>query len=88
MPGTRKSWNSSQLKQQSRLQNLHTRLGNVREIKEGMGLHSPRIEELATRKMRADNPDLALDWDSIKQSERRHQTLMKKKDKKKQPRKN
>lgn len=78
MPGTRKAWQASQAQQQGRLQTLHARLETVREIKEGMGLHSPRVEELATRKMRAENPELAADWDSMKQAERQHQALMKK----------
>ncbi len=80
MPGTRKVWQSSQTQQQGRLQVLHARLETVREIKDGMGLHSPRVEELATRKMRAENPNLAADWDSMKQAERQHQTLMKKRE--------
>ena len=83
MPGTRKAWQASQAQQQGRLQTLHARLETVREIKEGMGLHSPRVEELATRKMRAENPELAADWDSMKQAERQHQALMKKQEQEK-----
>lgn len=83
MPGTRKAWLASQAQQQGRLQTLHARLETVREIKEGMGLHSPRVEELATRKMRAENPELAADWDSMKQAERQHQALMKKQEQEK-----
>ena len=52
------------------------RLEAVREIKEGMGLHSPKIEELATRKMRAENPELASDWDAMREAARRHELLM------------
>jgi hypothetical protein len=47
------------------------RLEAVREIKEGMGLHSPKVEELATRKMRAENPELASDWDAMREAARR-----------------
>lgn len=50
---------------------LEARLELVREIKEGMGLHSPRIEELATRKLRQERPDLASAWDAHKEAERR-----------------
>lgn len=83
LPGARNEWQVSQGRQQARLQTLHTRLDTVREIKEGMGLHSPRIEELATRKMRADNPELSADWDAMKQAQRQHQALQKKQEQEK-----
>lgn len=83
MPGTRKAWQASQVKQQSRLQTLHIRLEKIQEIKESMGLHSTRIEEMATRKMRAENPKLATDWDLMKQAKRQHQALMKKQEQEK-----
>ena len=54
------------------------RLETVREIKEGMGLHSPQIAELATRKMRAGNPELASDWDAMREAARRHRAMAKK----------
>ena len=78
LPGTRRAWQNQQVQQQARLQTLHVRLEAVREIKEGMGLHSPKIEELATRKMRAENPELAADWDAMRQAARRHELLMRK----------
>jgi hypothetical protein len=78
LPGSKRAWQNQQAQQQARLQTLHARLEAVREIKEGMGLHSPKIEELATRKMRADNPDLAADWDAMREAARRHELLMRK----------
>lgn len=78
LPSTRRAWQNQQVQQQARLQTLHVRLEAVREIKEGMGLHSPKIEELATRKMRAENPELAADWDAMRQAARRHELLMRK----------
>jgi hypothetical protein len=78
LPGSRRAWQNRQSQQKSRLQSLHTRLEAVREIKEGMGLHSPKIEELATRKMRAENPELASDWDAMQEAGRRHQLQMRK----------
>jgi hypothetical protein len=69
-------WQNQQMQQQARLQTLHVRLEAVREIKEGMGLHSPKVEELATRKMRAEKPELAADWDAMREAARRHQALM------------
>jgi hypothetical protein len=73
LPGSRRAWQNRQSQQQTRLQTLHTRLEAVREIKEGMGLHSPKIEELATRKMRAENPELTSGWDAMREAGRRHQ---------------
>ncbi|SDY81707.1 IncP plasmid survival protein KfrC family protein [Nitrosomonas halophila] len=77
-PGTRQTWQSRQAQQQARLQVLHTRLEMVRDIKEGMGIHGPKIEELATRKMRAEHPELASDWDAMREAARRHQALTRK----------
>nr|WP_237713702.1 IncP plasmid survival protein KfrC family protein [Xanthomonas phaseoli] len=80
LPGQRTRWQSQVQQQQALLQRLHTRLENVREIKEGMGAHAPRIEELATRKLRAEQPELAEEWDEMREAARRHQALMRKKE--------
>lgn len=82
LPGSKRAWQNQQAQQQARLQTLHARLEAVREIKEGMGLHSPKIEELATRKMRAENPELASDWDAMREAARRHELLMRKQERK------
>lgn len=76
LPGSKRAWHTQQAQQQSRLQTLHSRLETVREIKEEMGIHAPKIEELATRKMRAENPELAADWDAMREATRKHQILM------------
>lgn len=81
-PGAKRSWQNQQMQQQARLQSLHVRLEAVREIKEGMGLHSPKVEEMATRKMRAENPELAADWDAMREAARRHQALMRREEQK------
>lgn len=80
LPGSKRAWQTQQARQQARLQTLHARLEVVREIKEGMGLHSPKLEELATRKMRAENPELASDWDAMREAARRHELLMRQQD--------
>ncbi|WP_367899697.1 IncP plasmid survival protein KfrC family protein [Xanthomonas oryzae] len=80
LPGQRARWQGKVQQQQALLQRLHTRLENVREIKEGMGVHAPRIEELATRKLRAERPELAEEWDEMREAARRHQALMRKKE--------
>lgn len=83
-PSTKAAWQDRQLQQQARLQSLQGRLEAVREIKEGMGVHSPRIEELATRKLRASEPGLTADFDSTQEARRRHQALLRKQEQEKQ----
>lgn len=80
-PGSRQAWQNRQNQQQARLLSLNNRLHMVCEIRDEMGLHSPKIEELATRKMRAENPDLAETWDAARQAARRHEILIRQKSK-------
>lgn len=75
LPSTRAKWQQQMQQQQATLQRLHGRLEAVREIKEGMGLHSPRIEELAARKLRAQEPELANEWADMREAQRRHEAL-------------
>lgn len=83
MPSTRANWQSQVQQQQALLQRLHGRLEGVREIKDGMGLHGPRVEELATRKLRHDEPELAEGWDEMRAAQRAHEALMRKQDQEK-----
>jgi len=83
MPGAKRAWQAQQAKQQARLQSLHARLEQVQEIAHDMGVYVPRIEELATRKLRAEKPELAAEWDEANTA-RRHQELMDKQNKKQQ----
>lgn len=76
--GTKAAWQAQQMQQQARLQSLHGRLEAVREIKDGMGIHAPKIEELATRKLRAQEPGLASEFDEMQEAQRRHQALLRK----------
>ena len=78
LPSTKRAWQTRQAQCRARLQVLHHRLDAVREIKDGMGLHSPKVEELATRKMRAENPELASDWDAMRLAVRQHEAFVKK----------
>lgn len=77
------AWQAQQMQQQARLQSLHGRLEAVREIKDSMGIHGPRIEELATRKLRAKEPGLANDFDEMQEAQRRHQALLRKQEQEK-----
>lgn len=72
-PRTRRAWQNNQTRLKSRVQSLVNRLGVVREIRSGMGVFAPRIEELATRKMRAAHPEMASDWDAMREAFRANQ---------------
>lgn len=81
---TKAAWQSQQMQQQARLQTLNGRLEAVREIKDSMGIHAPRVEELATRKLRAKEPGLANDFDEMQEAQRRHQAMLRKQQQDKQ----
>jgi len=81
-PGKRAVLQESIAKKQAVIQRLCTRLDTVREIKEGMGLYSSRIEELAIRKLRAKEPDLAAEWDEQRNVLRHCLTLQRKQEQK------
>jgi hypothetical protein len=76
LPGTRAKWQQQLLWQQLTMQRLHDRLDSVREIEEGMGAGTPRIVELAERKLRAHDPGLASEWDEMMEAQRRHEALL------------
>ena len=78
MPNTKQEWAVRQSREQARLHVLHNRLDIVRELKEGMGVHSPKLEELAERKLRRHDPTLAQEWDSSLEAHRKHQALQRK----------
>lgn len=79
-PSLKAAWQNRQAAQQSRLLSLHSRLESVREIKEGMAAHGPRLEELATRKLRAAEPQLASDFDAAQEAQRKAQAMQRKED--------
>jgi len=84
LPGTRAKWQFQLQRQQAALQRLHDRLENIREIKDGMGVHAPKIEELSSRKLRLQEPALAGEWDEMREAARRHQALMRKQEQEQQ----
>jgi DNA repair exonuclease SbcCD ATPase subunit len=83
LPGARAKWQQQLQQQQNTLRRLHGRLESVREIKDGMGVHGPRIEELAIRKLRTQEPELAREWDDMQEAQRLHQALQRKQEKEK-----
>ncbi|EMR9609710.1 TPA: traN-like protein [Escherichia coli] len=78
MPGQKAKWQSQVQQQQALLSRLQNRLETVKEIHDGMGLHGPKIHELATAKVRHDKPDLAEGWDEMRAAHRAHENLMRK----------
>lgn len=68
----------NQVQQQRLIQRLQDRLEAVREIKDGMGVHGPRLEEFATRKLRAQEPGLTREWEDMREAQRLHQVLLRK----------
>jgi hypothetical protein len=47
----------------------------VHDIRDGMGARVSRVEELAARKLRFDEPEAAAEWDSLRETARRHHLL-------------
>lgn len=78
LPSTKARWQQQVQQQQSTLQRLQGRLEIVREIADGMGINGPRIEELATRRLRDLEPALASDWDELQEELRRHRAVQRK----------
>jgi hypothetical protein len=74
-PGARAAWERELARRQATIQRLQNRLEHVREIKEEMGVHGPKIEELAVRKLRQKEPDLAAEWDDMRTALRHHETM-------------
>lgn len=79
LPGRRTQWQQQMQQQQKAMQRLLGRLELVREVRDSMGVHAPRIEELAARKLRAQQPELASEWDALQQAQRLHQLLLRQK---------
>ena len=75
LPATRKAWQAEQARRQAELNRLRARLKTVQKIKSGI-----RIEAFAARKMRKENPELASDWDAMRQAERQAQARAKQQD--------
>jgi hypothetical protein len=75
-PATRVQWQRQVARGQAIIARLSDRLEQVREIRDAMGVHGPRLDELATAKLRAQQPILAADYDEMCSAQRGHQALM------------
>jgi hypothetical protein len=69
--GTHRSWEKAQAQCKRRVADLSRRLDRVVSLREATGLHSPRLEEFAVRKLRWHHNDLAGQWDKQQQATRR-----------------
>lgn len=85
-PGRRAGWQGQLEQQQALIQKLHGRLEVVREVKESMGLYGSKVEELAARKLRFHQRELASEWDQFRVAQRGHQELLRQKEKKEKER--
>jgi hypothetical protein len=64
-------WEQQVARRKTRIAQIAQRLDRVGEIEEAAGVYAEtKIEELAERKLRFDNPGLAQDWDKIQRRER------------------
>lgn len=84
LPGQKAKWQVQVQQQQSLLSRLQNRLETVKEIHVGMGLHGPRIHELATAKVRHEKTELAEGWDEMRAAQRAHDNRMRKQAKEKE----
>jgi hypothetical protein len=64
-------WEQQVARRKTRIAQIALRLDRVGEIEEAAGVYAEtKIEELAERKLRADRPELAQQWDKIQRRER------------------
>ena len=68
LPAKRKAWQAQQARRQAGLNRLRARLKTVQKIKSGI-----RIEAFASSETRKENPQLARDWDAMRQAKRHSQ---------------
>lgn len=78
MFGAREKWHNAQAKTQARMHTLNTRLKTVRDIKEGMGLHSPLVVQMAQQKLKIEKPELVKGWEDMQEAQRQHQAKLRK----------
>lgn len=81
-PGTRAKWYQQQQAQIASVQRLQDRLETVREIRDDVGVHMPRVEELALNKLKHEDPELVSGWEDMREAQRRHQALARNEEKK------
>lgn len=74
-PSTRRTWAMNRSLQTERLLAVQNRLNTVHTIKEGMNLHSPRLDEMAVRKLRFHHSELAKEWEMNQEGARRARLL-------------
>lgn len=83
LPSTKNNWNMNVQMAQVRLNSLQDRLEDIREIREGMVMGGPKLQELAMRKLRREEPDLMEKFDEIQTALRVHRLHEKQRQEKK-----
>lgn len=71
LPKTKRLWQGQVAQQKGAIARIEGRLTAVKDIKSSMGLHEPRIDEMAAKKLRKDNPSLCREYDFFKVMERK-----------------
>ena len=67
----RAQWEQQVARGEARIAQIALRLDRVAEIEEATGVYAEtKIEELAERKLRFDEPELAREWDTVQRRER------------------
>jgi predicted phage gp36 major capsid-like protein len=63
-------WREDLSAAQEVLQRLHNRLEHVRELRDGMATHGPRLQELAAERLRHQKPHLVDAWEELQEAHR------------------
>jgi hypothetical protein len=73
LPGKRQAWQANIARAQATMQRIAVRLEMVREIRDGMSVHGPRVEAIAAAKLDYREPKLADDFEELMQARRLHE---------------
>ena len=82
-PSTRQAWSQAVQQQKTKIRRMERRLERVHEIEEGMTVTGPKLVELASRKIRAHDPELAKSWEGIREDLQQEKERQAKRDQKK-----
>ena len=76
LPGKRQAWQARIANAQAAVQRIAVRLEAVREIRDGMAVHGPRVETIAAAKLEYREPKLVDDFEELMQARRLHELHM------------
>lgn len=81
LPNTKAKWYAQVAQVQASMQRLQNRLESVREIKEGIGIHGPKIEAVAAQKLAYREPELTDDFAELQEARRLHEANLREREK-------